>query len=219
MRTRVKFCGLVRDEDVDTAVSLGVDAVGFVFYAKSPRALTIEAARALRRRLPSYVCAVGLFVNEAPAAVNAAVASVGLDVLQFHGDETPQACDIACPSGVAYWRAVRMKGANDLLESARLFPQAEALLLDAYSEAYGGAGRRFDWSWAGVQVSAPLILSGGLDAETVGAGIAAVRPMAVDVSSGIQGDDPRSKDTKRMEQFMAAVIAADAAAIAQRSAP
>ncbi len=218
MRTRIKFCGLVRPEDVDTAASLGVDAVGFVFYARSPRHVDPAAALALRRRLPSWVAAVGLFVNEAPQRVADVAAEAGLDVVQFHGDETPDDCERACGGRLPYWRAVRMRAPGDLLESIACFGGAEAFLLDAFSEGYGGSGKRFDWSWIPADCGRPLILSGGLDAGTVGEAIVRVRPVAVDVSSGIQGPDPRTKDKAAMERFVAAVVAADAGLISARNA-
>ena len=210
MRTRIKFCGLVRPEDVDAAVALGVDACGFVFYPRSPRALEAADAASLRRRLPSYVCAVGLFVNEDPQRVRAIASRIGLDVIQFHGDESPADCSAATPAGIAFWRAVRMRGPSDLLESLARFGAAEALLLDSFSDGFGGSGRRFDWGWIPAQRASPLVVSGGLDAGSVGEAIARVRPMGVDVSSGIQGSDARVKDKAKMERFVAAVIAADA---------
>lgn len=219
MRTRIKFCGLVRPEDLDCAVALGVDAVGFVFYPRSPRYLDPQAGAALRRRLPSYVCAVGLFVNAAPEALRATAAQVGLDVIQFHGDESPEDCLAATAGRLPFWRAVRMRGPGDLLESIDRFGAAEAMLLDAFSDAYGGSGQRFDWSWIPARCEKPLILSGGLGPATVSEAIARVRPMAVDVSSGIQGTDPRTKDTALMEAFVAAVIAADALKSPARSEP
>ena len=211
MRTRVKFCGLVREADVDRAVAIGVDAIGLVFYPRSPRFVDPERAVALRRRLPSYVCAVGLVVNEAPERVRELVRTVGLDVVQFHGDETPEDCAAATHGEVPWWRAVRMRGPADLVESAQRFGASEALLLDAFSEGYGGSGTRFEWSWIPARRDHPVILSGGLAPDNVKDAIMRVRPMAVDVSSGIQGADPRIKDASRMEAFMAAVIAADAA--------
>jgi phosphoribosylanthranilate isomerase len=210
MRTWIKFCGLVREEDVDIAVRLGVDAVGFVFYPKSPRFVEVAHARGLRRRLPSFVSAVGLFVNAVPETVRRTAAEVGLDVLQFHGDETEQDCLRAGGERLPFWRAVRMRGPGDLLESFDRFGAAEALLLDAFSDAYGGSGQRFDWSWIPERRDKPLILSGGLAADSVAEAIARVRPMAVDVSSGIQGPDARRKDAEKMRRFVSAVIAADA---------
>lgn len=211
MRTRIKFCGLVRPSDVDVAVALGVDAIGFVFYPKSPRHLELADAVALRRRLPSFVSAVGLFVDADPARVRAAVEQVALDVVQFHGNEPAEVCAAA---GRPWWKGVRMRGQADLLESSKSYADAECLLLDSFSEGFGGSGKRFDWSW--ISREAPerpnqrLILSGGLDAGTVAEAISTVAPFAVDVSSGIQGADPREKDPARMEQFVSNVLKADA---------
>ena len=210
LRTRIKFCGFVRASDVDDAVALGVDAIGFVFYPRSPRAIDAQEAAVLRRRLPSYVSAVGLFVNEDPTIVKTLSESVGLDVIQFHGDETPAQCREGLMPGVPYWRAVRMRSPDDLLESSLRFDDAEAFLLDAFSEAFGGTGTRFDWSWIPAARKAPLILSGGLDERSVAQAIRQVSPTMVDVSSGIQGSDARCKDPDRMARFVAAVLAEDA---------
>lgn len=212
MRTRIKFCGLVRPGDVDDAVALGADAVGFVFYPRSPRALDAAAAAALRRRLPSFVSAVGLFVNAEPDAVAATTRVVGLDVLQLHGDESPEqgALTAAAAGGPPWWKAIRMRPETDLLSSSRSFQAAECLVLDAFSDAYGGSGKAFDWAWIPASLPSRIVLSGGLDADSVGEAIARVRPFAVDVSSGIQGSDPRTKDRARMERFVAAVLTADA---------
>ena len=228
MRTRIKFCGMVRGEDVDAAVALGADAVGLVLWPRSPRALDVDAARALRRRLPSFVAAVGLFVNEPADAIAQAASRVGLDALQLHGDESPDECVRAgAMTGLPWWRAVRMRGEGDLIESAASFSQAECLVLDTWSEGYGGSGKRFDWRWAQLHAApapdgrpglparmgaaAPrVVLSGGLDAGSVGQAVLQVGPFAVDVSSGIQGPDPRRKDAASMERFVAAVVAADA---------
>lgn len=237
-RTRVKFCGLVRPQDVDTAVALGVDAVGFVFYPKSARCVTLDEGVVLRRRLPSWVRAVGLFVNEPLNAMLEGVRRVGLDVVQAHGDETPQAlAGLLGEQGVRYWKALRIGGqvadeqraawlqagrvpadAQVLDEALGLFGQAECCLLDSAGPGFGGTGHAFDWSLlegrprAGAsRADAPrLVLAGGLRPETVGEAIRQVAPFAVDVSSGIQGGDPRQKDTVRMERFMTAVLQADA---------
>ena len=230
-RTRVKFCGLVRPQDVDTAVALGVDAVGFVFYPKSARCVTLDEAAVLRRRLPSWVRAVGLFVNEPLDAMR------GLDVVQAHGDETAQGLAALGGQGVRYWKALRIGGqvaaeeraawlqagrvpaeARALDEALGLFRQAECCLLDSAGPGFGGTGHAFDWSLleGRSQAGSPrddeprLVLAGGLRPETVGEAIRQVGPFAVDVSSGIQGDDPRKKDTVRMERFMTAVLQADA---------
>ena len=218
MRTRIKFCGLVRAEDVDSAVALGVDAIGFVFYPNSPRLVSVAQAAQLRRRLPSFVSAVGLFVNESDGQIATAVRAVGLDVLQFHGDETPAQCERNTPPGVAFWRAVRMRGPGDLLESAALYQSAEAFLLDTFSAGYGGSGGAFDWSWVSPPPSGHrLVLSGGLTPDTVAQAITRVRPFAVDVSSGIQAADPRVKDHVRMARFVDAVAKADASLNEQAS--
>jgi phosphoribosylanthranilate isomerase len=211
MKTRIKFCGLVRPEDVDDAVAIGADAIGFVFYRKSPRALSPEDAAALRRRLPSFVSAVGLFVDAPREEVEATASRVGLDVLQLHGDETPElGAALAAGCGLPWWKAIRMRAETDLLSSARSFGAAECLVLDAFSDGYGGSGRTFDWSWIPDGLPARIVLSGGLDAGSVAEAIGRVRPFAVDVSSGIQGSDPRTKDRTRMERFVAAVLSADA---------
>ena len=209
MRTRIKFCGLVRPEDIDAAVALGVDAIGFVFYPKSPRYLDAETAASLRRRLPSWVSAVGLVVNESPQAVHRLRSQVGLDVIQFHGDEDAATC-VESAQTAPWWRAVRMRGPGDLLHSISRFPGAEALLVDSFHPGYGGSGQAFDWSWIPRERPVSLILSGGLDAATVGQAIAEVCPFAVDVSSGIQGQNPRTKDRVMMERFVQAVVRADA---------
>lgn len=216
MRTRIKFCGLVRAADVDAAVALGVDAIRLVFYARSPRALAVAEARALRSRLPSFVQAVGLFVDEPPERVGEVAREVGLDVLQLHGGESPEACEraAAAAGGLPWWRAVRMRGRADLLESAALYDRAECLLLDAHTDAFGGSGTTFDWDWAlPVQAAGgPVrrILAGGLAPATVASAVARAAPFAVDVSSGIQGATAREKDAARMHDFVAAVVAADA---------
>lgn len=211
MRTRIKFCGLVRAVDVEAAVSLGVDLVGFVFYPRSPRVVDVQAAAMLRAKLPSYVGAVGLFVNEVPARVAQIAFAARLDLLQFHGDESPAVCaEAARRAGLPWWRAQRVGDGDGLLESLASYRDAEAVLLDADSRAYGGSGESFDWSVVPSGYDRPIVLAGGLTAETVGAGIERLAPMAVDVSSGIQGDDPRTKDAARMERFVAAVLHADA---------
>jgi phosphoribosylanthranilate isomerase len=185
-----------------------------VFYPKSPRYVTAAAARELRQRLPSWVTAVGLVVNETAHAVRRLRAEVGLDVVQFHGDEPPALCTEAAADD-PWWRAVRMRAPGDLLESEAIYFGAEALLVDSFHAGYGGSGKSFDWSWLPAERAKPLILSGGLDPRSVGLAIDQVAPFAVDVSSGIQGADPRTKDRELMEGFAAAVMAADARRAAQ----
>lgn len=210
MRTRIKFCGFTDAGDLRDAAALGIDAAGFVFYRKSPRHVDEDVAAALRRALPSWVSAVGLFVDEEPDEVRRLASRVGLDVVQFHGDESPDRCRTSVPEGLPWWRAVRMRSPGVLLESFDRFGEAEALLLDSFSHGYGGSGTGFDWSWIPAQRPLPIVLSGGLTPDNVADAIASVRPSAVDVSSGIQSDDPRRKAHARMERFVAEVLRADA---------
>jgi len=207
-RTRIKFCGFSRAQDIQTAVSLGVDAIGLVFYPPSSRFLSIEQARALRRHIPSWATAVGLFVDADPETVLAHSRQIGLDLIQFHGNESAQDCVASLLPGQPHWRGVRMQSRDDLLTSAAAHPAAEALLLDTHTSSYGGAGAAFDWSWVPKAYDRPLIMAGGLHSANVGKAIEYVQPVAVDVSSGIQ-NTPREKDPAKMEAFVAAVVAAD----------
>ena len=221
--TKIKFCGMVRAEDLMFAAGLGVDYIGLVLYAKSPRALSLEDAASLRRLLPSHTRAVGLFVNAHPQFVLAAQRRLGLDLVQFHGDESLQTCLESTRS--IFWRAVRMTQSHSLEQAMQAFsalsidtakdqtksPQTafcQAYLVDADAKlAYGGSGHVFDWSWLGPDAPRPerLILSGGLTPENVSKALPLVRPWAVDVSSGIQGASPRLKDAGKMEAFVNAV--------------
>lgn len=205
-RTRIKICGLTREGDVEAAVSAGADAVGFVFYARSPRAVTVERAAALAARLPAFVQPVGLFVNAAVADIEAACAAIPTLLLQFHGDETPAQCRA---SGRPYLRAARMAPGFDLLDFASLHVDARALLLDAHVDSYGGAGKVFDWSLIPPSVPCPLVLSGGLTPANVIDGVLQVRPWAVDVSSGVESAK-RIKDAALIRRFCDAVREADA---------
>jgi phosphoribosylanthranilate isomerase len=222
-RTRIKICGLTREADVDAAVRAGADAIGFVLYPKSPRFVSPERAGELARRLPCFVTPVLLLVNASPEFVAAALAEVPQALLQFHGDETPADCLAA---GRPFIRAARIApgaaGADfDLLKYSAEFAPAQAILLDAHVEGYGGSGQSFDWTafpWSHPQLNASsrLVLSGGLDATNVADGITRVRPWAVDVSSGVEARAPDGgalkgiKDASRMSAFVAAVRAADA---------
>jgi phosphoribosylanthranilate isomerase len=204
-RTRIKICGLTRERDVQAAVDAGADAVGFVLYAKSSRHVTIERASVLARVLPPFVTPVLLFVNAAAPEVQGACAALPQALLQFHGDETPSDCDAA---GRAYLRAVRMAPGVDLLDWAQRFPQTAALLLDAHVDGYGGGGKRFEWSLIPPAVKTPLVLSGGLSPANVIDGVLAVRPYAVDVSSGVE-QSKGIKDAALMRRFCEAVREAD----------
>ncbi len=206
VRTRIKICGLTREADVDAAVEAGADAVGFVFYAQSPRHVSIERARQLAQRLPPFVVPVGLFVNARPAQVMAACEAIPPLLLQFHGDEAPADCDrYARP----WLRAARMAPGFDLLDFAARFSRAQALLLDAFVDVYGGSGKVFDWSAIPARVPHRLVLSGGLNAENVIHGVLSVRPFAVDVSSGVESAKG-IKDAAAIRRFCSAVRDADA---------
>jgi phosphoribosylanthranilate isomerase len=207
-RTRIKICGLTREADVDAAVEAGADAVGFVFYADSPRHVSMDRAAALARRLPPFVMPVGLFVNASAAEIAAAVAAIPTLLLQFHGDES--AADCASP-GRPYIRAARVGPGFDLLDFASRFAQAQAILLDAHVEGYGGGGKVFDWSLVRAELPLPVVLSGGLHAENVIQGIQLLRPWAVDVSSGVESAKG-IKDADAIRRFCDAVREADARA-------
>ena len=215
-RTRLKICGLTREADVDAAVQAGADAIGLVLYANSPRFVSPERAGELARRLPPFVTPVLLFVNASPDFIAQGVAAVPNAVLQFHGDESPASCAAA---GRPFLRAARIPpgpaGAGfDLLKYAQDYAAAQAVLLDAHIEGYGGGGQSFDWTafnWSHplLNASSRLVLSGGLTPANVIDGIRRVRPWAVDVSSGVEAAKG-IKDPDKMHAFAAAVRAADA---------
>ena len=206
MRTRIKICGLTREADVDAAVRCGADAIGFVLYDKSPRYVDAARAATLARRLPPFVTPVLLLVNATLAQTQAALAAVPQALLQFHGDESPAQCEAP---GRPYLRAARMAAGFDLLDFVQRFASAQALLLDAPVEGYGGGGKVFDWSLIPPSVPLPVVLSGGLNAANVIEGIARVRPWAVDVSSGVESSKG-IKDAELMRRFCDAVHEADA---------
>lgn len=205
MRTRIKICGLTREEDVDAAVAAGADAIGFVFYPPSPRYITPQRAAVLAQRIPPFVDVVGLFVNESPKVVREACEVLSINILQFHGDEDVAYCrQFARP----YLRAARVRPGLDLVEFARTFPEARGLLLDAFVEGYGGGGHVFDWTLIPSGLPGFLVLSGGLTAANVGEAIQRVRPVAVDVSSGVEMSKG-IKDHSKIAAFVAAVRNAD----------
>ena len=219
-RTRIKICGLTREADVEAAVAAGADAVGFVLYPASPRAVDVERAAALAARLPPFVTAVLLFVNEAPATVRTALERVPGAMAQFHGDESLADC-LECTGHGAhrFLRAARIPlgaaGADfDLVRYASDFSHAQAILLDAHVDGFGGGGKAFDWSLLPTAVDAHLVLSGGLTPANVADGIRQLRPrcksLAVDVSSGVEMSKG-IKDAGKIRDFIAAVRAADLA--------
>jgi phosphoribosylanthranilate isomerase len=202
MRTRAKICGIRETEHALCAAEHGADAIGLVFHAPSPRAVTAAAAARICAALPPFVTTVGLFVNASPDRVRAILGEVPLDMLQFHGDETPAECGTY---GRPWIRAVRVGPGTDLLKYAIEFDAARALLLDAdIAGEFGGTGRSFDWSAVPRPFPLPVVLSGGLTPDNVGEAIAKVQPWAVDVSSGVEVSRG-VKDCSRIEAFLRSV--------------
>jgi phosphoribosylanthranilate isomerase len=225
-RTRIKICGLTREQDVDAAVEAGADAVGFVLYNKSPRHVTPQRAAMLARRLPAFVTPVLLFVNPTPGLVRDACELLPNATLQFHGDETPQLCMALSkaasdrPYPRPFLKAARIPVGDagrtfDLVKYAHDYAAAQAILLDAQVEGYGGGGQTFTWSHLPTNVAAHLVLSGGLTPANVGDGVRLLKPraksLAVDVSSGVEGLEKGIKDAEKIRQFIAAVRLADSA--------
>jgi phosphoribosylanthranilate isomerase len=228
-RTLVKFCGLTHPDDIRMAVDLGVDFIGFNFYEKSPRKVTIDQASNLRSLLPSHVRAVGLFVDQSLEEIIRIQGEIALDVLQFHGDQPLELCQQALetskllnsslgPNSHGFWRALRIAKQDDLLPWCAddvMGSGLGALLLDSFSPQYGGTGHAFDWRWVAPGAPtrpniAPLIAAGGLHPKNVREAIQAIRPFAVDVSSGIQQADVRRKSEVLMREFLEQVRIADA---------
>ena len=218
-RTRIKICGITREADLDAAVAAGADAIGFVLYPPSPRFVAPRRAAELAHRLPPFVTPVLLFVNASASDLIAANDCLPGALLQFHGDETPQQCLEASDGGARPWiRAARIPAGRerefDLLKFAADFHSAQAILLDAHVDGYGGGGTAFNWSQLPPSVESHLVLSGGLNAANVIDGLQQVWPrcnktLAVDVSSGVEGSTKGIKDAARIQQFVAAVRAAD----------
>ena len=227
-RTRIKLCGITRAADAHAAVAAGADALGFVFYEPSPRYISPAAASEIIAQLPPFVSTVGLFVNHSATSVQNAVQASGVSVMQFHGTETPDFCaQMQAHTGRPYLKTIHIdpvyseNSAAALLKYCQQYRGAQALLFDTASPAWGGTGQTFEWqhllALAHEPSVPPLVLSGGLSAQNVGAGVALLRPWAVDVSSGIEaaGIDGKPlkgiKDPQAMRAFVAAVRAADAA--------
>jgi phosphoribosylanthranilate isomerase len=202
LRIRVKVCGITRVEDALAAVKHGSDAIGLVFYAKSPRHVPVQRAAEIVAALPPFVCTVGLFVDAPEAEVRAVLNAVRLDVLQFHGNESPVYCE---QFGVPYIKAVRVRPGTNLVQYATDYAEAKALLLDAYTEGVpGGTGQVFDWGLIPSNLSMPVILAGGLNPANVADAIRRVRPYAVDVSGGVEREKG-IKDADKIAAFMRGV--------------
>jgi len=199
---RSKICGITRIEDALIAAEAGADAIGLVFYAKSPRAVSIQQARDIVAALPAFVTTVGLFVNASCEELNDVLAGVALDLLQFHGDESPAECE---SYQRPYIKALRVKPGDDIAQLAAPYAKARGILLDTYVPGVpGGTGAAFDWSLVPSGLSLPVILAGGLSAANVQAAIEQVRPYAVDVSGGVEAGKG-IKDAAKIRAFMQAV--------------
>ena len=202
MRTRIKICGITRAEDARMAAELGADAIGLVFYPPSPRSVGPEQARAIIAAMPPFVTVVGLFVDPAPEQVQSVLRRCSLGLLQFHGDEAPDFC---AGFGMPYIKAARVRTDADLVQYLSRYHAAQAWLLDAYHDSlYGGTGESFDWKLIPRDLARPVILSGGLTPDNVGAAVRQVRPWAVDVSSGVEAAKG-VKDAAKIAAFIAGV--------------
>ena len=197
--TKVKICGFTEAENAREAAIAGVDAVGLVFYDKSPRNVDILRAQEIIEALPPFVNRVGLFVNANPSFVDEVLCEVSLDTLQFHGDESPLDCS---QYQMPFIKSLRVKPETNVLQVADEFSSASAILLDSFNlSAYGGTGEAFDWSLACVDISLPIILAGGLNETNVSAAISQVKPYAVDASSGVESA-PGVKDIDKIVAFI-----------------
>ena len=204
--TRIKICGVTRAQDARSSAASGADAIGLVFYAGSSRAVTVDQAIDIVSAVPPFVSVVALFVNEPMANIERVLSAMPIDVIQFHGDESPSFCE---QFGRPWVKALRMKAGVDIAEECRRFSNARGILLDSWQEGVaGGTGKTFDWRLAKKALPLPVVLAGGLDSDNVGGGIRALRPAGVDVSGGVE-ISPGIKDSGKIEQFIAAVRAAD----------
>lgn len=197
--TRIKICGITRVEDAEAAAQCGADALGMVFYGQSPRHLSAQQAARLMLAVPPFVTTVGLFVNPAESEVREVLSRVALDLLQFHGEETPEFC---AQFKRPWLKAIRVRPGVDLLQCAARYAGAQGLLLDAFIDGtHGGTGATFDWGLIPHDLPMPVVLSGGLHAGNVAEAIRQVRPYAVDVSSGVEAGKG-IKDADRIAAFM-----------------
>ncbi|WP_421863630.1 phosphoribosylanthranilate isomerase [Motiliproteus sp.] len=206
MRTRIKICGLTEADNARRVAALGADTIGLVFYPPSPRAVSIEQARLICQALPPFVTVTALFVDETPERVSQILQQVPVDLLQFHGDESPSYCQ---QFSKPYIKAVRVRPAVDLPELARQYASSQGLLLDAYKPGVpGGTGESFDWQLITPDLPLPVILAGGLDPNNVADAVNRVSPYAVDVSGGVEASKG-IKDIELVERFIEEVARAD----------
>lgn len=202
MRTRVKICGITREQDALAAIAAGADAIGLVFYPPSPRHVSLEQAAAITRQLPPFVTVVGLFVNADAETIRESVQAGRVSLLQFHGQECPDFC---AAQGMPWMKAIRMKDDLDLDKAAADYAAASALLLDAYRAGVpGGTGETFDWDRIPAQLAHKVVLAGGLNPDNVAEAVRRVRPYGVDVSGGVESE-PGIKDGARIAQLMRGV--------------
>ena len=205
--TRIKICGITTTADAAAVAAAGAEAIGLVFYPRSPRAVTAAQAAEIIRAVPPFVSVVALFVNEPADGIRRIVDSLPINLIQFHGDE---AADFCQQFQRPWIKALQVRAGIDLPARCAAFPAARGILLDSWQEGLpGGTGRTFDWDLARRHLPLPLVLAGGLDEHNVGAAIALLRPSAVDVSGGVE-QAPGRKDAGKIKRFVAAVRAADA---------
>ena len=199
MRTRTKICGITRLEDAQASICAGCDALGFVFYKESPRYIALDTFKALAKELPPFITKVGLFVNADPSSIQEVIQSRLVDILQFHGDETPEFCrQFRFP----YIKAVAVSSSVNLLQYAKDFYDTEALLLDTPHEYLkGGTGQTFDWNLIPHSLSKPIVLAGGLNVDNVKEAIKKVKPYAVDVSGGVE-ESKGIKNSLKIQAFI-----------------
>ena len=197
-RTRIKICGITRQEDADVAVAAGADALGFVFYAPSPRNVSVEQASEVIRGLPAFVTSTALFVNAEPEFVQRVIDETGIDLLQFHGDEDVAYCE---QFSRPYMKAIRMKPEVDVAAECQRYSSASAVLLDAYRPGVpGGTGESFDWDRIPAEVRSSIVLAGGLNPDNIRRAVETVCPFAVDVSGGVEASKG-IKDKEKVEKF------------------
>lgn len=199
MHTRIKVCGIKHLDDALKSVEFGADAIGLIFVEKSPRYASLTDARIIAESMPPFVTVVGLFMDSSAKEVKEALKVVPLNLLQFHGDESPEYCD---QFGMPYIKVLRMRENVNVVAFAQEYPNAAGILLDTYKMGVGGGtGHTFDWNLIPEDVPLPLILAGGLTPENVASAVETVKPYAVDVSSGVESE-PAIKDHKKIEQFI-----------------
>ena len=198
-KVKIKVCGFTQAQNAQDASLLGIDAIGLVFYEKSPRYVDVERALEIVQALPPFVNRVGLFVNADSHFIDEVLCEVPLDTLQFHGDENPQAC---AQYAMPFIKALRVNEQTNIVQLAQDYQQASGLLLDAYNpNVYGGTGEQFDWSLANVDIDLPIILAGGLNPDTAAQAVEQVNPYALDVSSGVESAKG-IKNLEKIQQFI-----------------